>query len=254
VSHPILWHFPVSHFNEKARFALDYKKVAHERVPLGATYLPRAWWKTRQGSLPILFLEDGSAIADSTRIIGELERLHPEPPLYPADPAQRQRALELEDWFDEQVGHPLRTWVIGDLWHQSPEAAFRLLSTGMEDTLRLPKPLLPLMRRMYLARHTINAETRAVARDQVRAGFDRIHSTLQPSGYLVGDAFSVADLTAAALLAPLVLPDELEYAPPLERFPTAIQREREALATHPSFEWVRTIYRRHRAGSAELVR
>jgi glutathione S-transferase len=253
MGHPVLWHFPVSHFNEKARWALDHKRLSHVRVPLGASYLPRAWWKTRQGSLPILFLEDGTAIADSSRIIAELERRHPEPPLYPAHPTERARALALEDWFDEQVGPALRTWIVGDLWHRSPERAFRLLSTGMEDTLRLPKPLLPLMRRLYLARHTINDETRAIARDQVRAGFDRARSELRPGGHLAGDGFSVADLTAAALLAPLVLPEELEYAAPLELFPEHVLKEREALSSHPAFEWVRTIYRRHRGASHEVA-
>jgi glutathione S-transferase len=248
MSRLVLWHFPVSHFNEKARWALEYKGIAYQRVPLGATYLPRAWWKTRQGSLPILLLEDGRAVADSTRIIAELERLHPEPALYPADPAERERALELEDWFDEAVGHPVRTWILGDLWEQSPEAAFRLLSTGMEDTLKLPKPLLPLMRRMYLSRHSINTRTRAVARERVFEGFERIQRELGPSGYLVGERFSVADLAAAAILAPLVRPAGLEFPPPLEALPEAIRKDFEALSEHPSSEWLRGIYARHRGG------
>ena len=42
-------------------------------------------------------LIDGKAVADSTRIIEKLEALRPDPPLYPADPADRERALELGD-------------------------------------------------------------------------------------------------------------------------------------------------------------
>jgi hypothetical protein len=26
---PLLWHIPLSHYNEKARWALDYKRIAH---------------------------------------------------------------------------------------------------------------------------------------------------------------------------------------------------------------------------------
>lgn len=37
---------------------------------------------------------------------------------------------------------------------------------------------------------------------------------MQPSGYLVGSKFSVADLTLAALIAPLVAPPEFPYASP----------------------------------------
>ena len=47
-------------------------------------------------------------ISDSTEIIGALERRHPEPPLYPEDPVERRRALDLEDYFDEELGPPLR--------------------------------------------------------------------------------------------------------------------------------------------------
>ncbi|TMB22893.1 MAG: glutathione S-transferase family protein, partial [Deltaproteobacteria bacterium] len=97
---PVLWHFPISHFNEKARWALDWKRIPHVRRALALSYVPRALWTTGQMKLPILLL-DGQAIADSTRIIEALERLQPAPPLYPRDEAARQRALALEDFFDE---------------------------------------------------------------------------------------------------------------------------------------------------------
>ena len=89
---PLLWHIPLSHFSEKVRWTLDYKRIPHRRQVLGANYLIRAWRATGHGTLPILFLH-GRAIGDSTHIIAELERLHPEPPLYPHDEAARQRAL-----------------------------------------------------------------------------------------------------------------------------------------------------------------
>src|SRR5512134_2508189 len=99
---PLLWHIPLSHFSEKVRWALDYKQIAHRRQVLGPDYLIRAWRATGRGTLPILFL-GGRAIGDSTHIIAALEHQHPEPPLYPAEPAARRRALDLEDHFDEHL-------------------------------------------------------------------------------------------------------------------------------------------------------
>ena len=58
---PLLWHIPLSHFNEKARWALDYKGIAHRRQVLGPDYLVRAWRATGQGKLPILFLDGPAA-------------------------------------------------------------------------------------------------------------------------------------------------------------------------------------------------
>ena len=95
---PLLWHIPLSHYNEKVRWALDYKRIAHRRQVLGPNYLFLTWRATGRGTLPILWL-DGRAIGDSTRIIAALEERYPEPPLYPRDVAARQRALALEDYF-----------------------------------------------------------------------------------------------------------------------------------------------------------
>jgi glutathione S-transferase len=74
---PLLWHIPLSHFSKKARWALDYKRIAHRRKVLGADYLIRAWRATGHGTLPILFL-DGRAIGDSTHIIARLEERYPD--------------------------------------------------------------------------------------------------------------------------------------------------------------------------------
>ena len=103
---PVLWQYNFSNFNEKVRWALDFKRIAHVRrslLPGG----PRAMLFSLRGTLPVLEL-DGERIVDSTRIIEALERRYPERPLYDADADERQRALELEDFFDEEVGHELR--------------------------------------------------------------------------------------------------------------------------------------------------
>ena len=34
MNHPVLWQFTASHYNEKARWALDWKGVAHVRQSL----------------------------------------------------------------------------------------------------------------------------------------------------------------------------------------------------------------------------
>ena len=49
------------------------------------------------------------------------------------------------------------------------------------------------------------------AQKKVAAGLDRIVGELGSSGYLAGSRFTVADLTAAALLFPLARPAELQY-------------------------------------------
>src|SRR2546423_402029 len=108
---PVLWQLKVSHYNEKARWALDYKRVPHvRRTAEPGRHRLIAQRLTGGRTFPVMVL-DGEAIGDSTRIIESLERRCPEPPLYPADPEQRRRALEIEDFFDEELGPYIRLLV-----------------------------------------------------------------------------------------------------------------------------------------------
>src|SRR6266478_375943 len=195
----------------EGRWALDWKGIPHVRRALALSYVPRALWATGQAKLPILFL-DGQTIADSTRIIEALERLQPEPALYPRDEAARRRAL----------------------------------------AQRAVRAVLPAFRAFYKLRHGIDDAAIAAAPARMRAGLDRIVAELGPSGHLVGDAFSVADLTAAALLSPIVLPPEFPYPPPGPR-PQHLTALRASLEGHPAFRWVLEIYRRHRGTSAAIA-
>lgn len=44
-----LWHIPVSHYNEKVRWALDYKRIEHERkAPPPPSHMPISLWLTRR--------------------------------------------------------------------------------------------------------------------------------------------------------------------------------------------------------------
>jgi len=249
---PLLWHFPISHFNEKVRWALDFKRIPHLRRTLGPDYLVRAWWATGRATLPILFL-DGEAIGDSSRIIEALERFKPDPPLYPHDESERRRALELEEFFDEELGHQVRAVIVGPLFALEPEAAIAALGTGMSPRAhRMMRLALPAFRSFYEHRHHITPETIKAGRAKVSAGLDRIAAELQPSGYLVGKGFTVADLTAAALLCPIIMPPEFEYRATATP-PRPIQEYRDSLAKHPAFKWAEEMFRRHRGKSAEIA-
>src|SRR5215470_10886597 len=201
---PLLWHIPLSHFSEKVRWTLDYKRIAHRRQVLGADYLIRAWRATGHGTLPILFL-DGRAIGDSTHIIRALEERYPEPPLYPDDIAARERALALEDYFDEHLGPALRAAMITPLFRHDSDLALRVLTTGMPaKAYQRLRPLARIFPAFYRFRHKISDAKLEADRATVNAALDRIEQERQGRAYLVGDAFTVADLTAAAMLSPVL--------------------------------------------------
>jgi len=247
---PVLWQFRFSHFNEKARWALDWKGVPHvRRSLLPALHVPRVVWLTGQKSVPVLVL-DGRAISDSTRIIEALERLHRDPPLYPHDEAARHRALELEEHFDVELGPHIRRAIFHALLPDR-DLAVTLLTLGSgPGARRLYDALFPGIRAVMRMGMGIDAAGATRSWEKVLATLDRIEAELQPSGYLAGDRFSVADLTAAALLSPLVQPPEFPY--PLPSWPGAVGLLRASVASRPAFRWAEEMYRRHRGTSAEV--
>jgi len=249
---PVLWQIRFSHFNEKARWALDWKGIPHvRRSLLPGFHIPRVLWMTGQKSLPVLVV-DGEAIADSTRIIERLERLKPEPALYPTEGAARRRALELEEWFDEELGPHLRRAVFHALLPHTDYAAALMATEAGPAARRAYRALFPLLRPLMQRDMRIDDAGAARGREKTVAAVDRIEAELGPSGYLVGDHFSVADLTAAALLSPLVAPPEFPYRPPGPP-PEPVAGFRASLAERRGFRWVQEMYRRHRGTSVEIA-
>ena len=163
--------------------------------------------------------------------------------------------MELEDFFDRELGHQLRAAILGPMFASDPDGVIAALSLGMglgEGTKSAVRALFPAFSAFYKLRHKINPATVTEAPTKVRAALDRITADLQPSGYLVGESFSVADLTAAALFSPLVMPKEIQYPFPAP-VPKSLAEFRDSLSKHPGFGWVAEIYRRHRGSSAEVT-
>jgi len=253
VEHPLLWHIPLSHYSEKVRWALDYKNIAHRRRVLGPDYLVRAWRATGQGKLPVLWL-DGRAIADSTRIIAALEERFPVPALYPPNAVARQRALALEDDLDETLGPSVRAAIMTPLFRDDPDIALRVLTTGMPDeAYRRLRPLLLIFPTYYRFRHKISDANLKKDRTSIAAALDRIEQQRQGREYLVGHTFTIADLTAAALLGPVLQPPEVQY-PMRVQLPSCVKQYRASVLKHPASQWAAGIYRLHRGPSAETPR
>ena len=249
---PVLWHLEISHYNEKARWALDHKRVAHARRAVTPGLQELTARRLRAGrTVPILEM-DGRAIGDSTRIIEEIERRWPEPPLYPADPAERSRALELEDYFDERCGPDARRVLFGDNLAE-PETFLAMFAGADRRRSVLLRTLTPLAVPLVKWRFNVRPETVEESREKVRAAFDRLEANVGPSGYLAGDSFSVADLTAASILGLIVVPPEFPYIklPPDERT-ARFRRFRDSLKERPGFGWVEDMYARHRGVSSEV--
>jgi glutathione S-transferase len=249
---PTLWHIDVSHFSEKARWALAHKGVEHERrAPVPGTHIPVALWLTRgsQMTFPVLAM-DGRRIGDSTAIIAALEERFPDPPLYPADPELRRRALELEDFFDEELGPHMRLLAFHELGNDRERLVALMERTAPGPLARTSRASAVYARVYTVVRYGVRSSTAAgLARAKVLAALDRLEAELDGNEYLVGESFTVADLTAAALFYPLVIPEEGPL-PAEEPPPRGLERFREPLKERRGFKWVAEMFRRHRRSAS----
>jgi glutathione S-transferase len=245
---PALWQIDVSHYSEKARWALAWKGVAHQRrSPVPGAHMVVALWLTRGAhyTFPVLSL-DGKRIGDSTAIIAALEERYPEPSLYPADISQRRRALELEEFFDEELGPCIRQLAWYELG-KDPERFTELMKQAAPAPLaKFSRPAAAYARLYTTLRFSAgDAALAERGRAKVLAALTRLEAELGNDDYLVGDSFSVADLTAASLFYPLALPEEgpLKPGSPSAR---GFEAFREPLEQRRGIEWVKEMFRRHR--------
>lgn len=246
---PVLWQIEISHYSEKVRWALERKGIGHvRRTPLPGTHIPIALALTHgtQPTFPVMRI-DGRTIGDSTAIIAALEARHPEPPLYPVEAEERARALALEEFFDEQLGPYTRFLTFHELIKE-PEIFAEVAAEAVPGRLGEAKPLVGAYARVFTSLRwgARDEEAAIVAREKIAAAMDRLDAELDGGGeFLVGDRFSVADLTAAALFYPLVLPPEGPVSPDAPR-PPALDRFRKSLSDRPGYRWVQDTFRRHR--------
>ena len=248
---PVLWQYSFSNYNEKARWALDFKHTPHRRRSVMPGGFRSLWMSRGDRTLPAIDL-DGEWIIDSTAIIAALEARQPGPPLHPADPEEQRRALELEDYFDEHAGHDMRRvgfWELREnldygldfMTTDQPPIRARMGKVGLR--VAFPVVWSYMNRRYDFTEPAVEQSTGVLV-----AALDRIESERDGRDYLVGESFTVADLTAAALLYPLVWPPEFPYELPEPRRWEFLEPMRD----HPALDWIREMWRRHRGTSAAV--
>ena len=164
-----IWRIPFSTNVERVALACGHKGLAAEWIDVDPADRSEVVHISGQPLVPVLEL-DGRVIVDSTAIIEELERLRPEPPLYPKDPARRAEVEVFVDWFNR-------------VWKRPPNE--------LEAELGKPGP---------------DRETVERLRAEITGALDRFEALLSGREYLFGD-FGVADCIAFPFLKYAVLHD-----------------------------------------------
>jgi glutathione S-transferase len=92
----------ISYFSGKVRPALRFKGIPFEEIaPTPEIFRQVILPRTGLAFIPVLETPGGEILQDTSFMLDELERLHPDPPLYPTTPVQRVVAYLLELYADE---------------------------------------------------------------------------------------------------------------------------------------------------------
>lgn len=200
---PVLVTIPISHYCEKARWALDRAGVEYEE----RRHLPglhRAAVRHAGGGLtaPVLVLDDGAVIPESSEIVAWAAARG-------ADVGFCAESAALAADYDERLGPATRLWVYYKMFDH-PELTEVPMTDGVPSWQRVGFHHANRALAFAIARIlTINDETAVEAEATFRAVYADVDELLSDGRpYLAGGRFSIADLTFASLSAPLIAPPE----------------------------------------------
>lgn len=166
---PIVYGVNASPFVRKVRAFLAEKGIAYELEPVIPGMQPPDYKKISPlGKVPA-FRDGDRTLADSSIICAYLERTHPQPALYPADPYEYARAL----WFEEYGDSALSAVLTAKLFFQrfvSP----RLLNRPSDETV-----------------------VKKALDEEIPPLFDYLESQIEGKEVLVGNHLSIGDLGVA---------------------------------------------------------
>ncbi|MGH2965579.1 MAG: glutathione S-transferase family protein [Solirubrobacterales bacterium] len=233
----VLITIPISHYCEKARWALDRAGVRYRERPHLQLIHWLAVWRAGGGRTAPVLVCGERVLADSAEIVAEADARAPEGRrLYPEDPAQATEARELEREFDERLGPQGRLWMY-DALRGRRDIAIAYACTGVPAWERRALPVAyPVVTRVIDRYLDITPATAARSAAEVRAVFAAVAERLSDGRpFLCGDRFTAADLTFAALAAAVLMPPE--YGVPLpqpEELPEPMAAVVRELRSHPA--------------------
>lgn len=238
---------PVSHYSEKVRWGLDWLQIPYQEERHVPFFHRIATRRFGGSSVPVLVTKQRS-LTDSTDILNYLDEQATTRRLYPTEPTLRQEVEKLEDCFDRLLGVCTRRWayfyLIGDralmreAWCKGTP---KFEQMGFEVAFPF---MVTLLRR--LLRLTENGAARSL--QEIRTIFEDVNQRLATNNnYLVGDRFSVADITFASLAAPVLFPEEYPIQfPSLDQIPTEMATVIQELRVTPAGQYALRLYQEER--------
>ena len=249
---PVLHVFNISHYCEKARWALEACGIDFElrHLMVGAHRRIAAERGARVGTLPFLWTTAG-CVSGSAAIVDWCEAASLASPA-PWKTGETDDTRALERRLDDVVGVHVRRFYYSDALFSMPAAVRPLFSQGLPwwqgFIVRLGwSRIVPIMRKGMDLGPAQGLESRAALLRELD-WLDGLLADGRP--YLCGEHWSRADLAAASLLAPLVAPPTHPILQ-MVAFPAQVRAAMAEWAPRPILRHVAQCYARHRVAPVD---
>ena len=206
---------PISHYCEKARWALERAGLTYREEPhVQGVHRVASRRAGGAGTVPVLVTDRGS-VGDSAEILQWVDRrIAPEARLYPEDPQELREVRSLCARLDDGLGPRGRRLIYVHMFAQHKmmlDFNNRGVPRWEDRALRWGWPLaVAFVGRALGIEEGVEVADEAAVWDEL----DHVAGLLDDGRpHLCGDRFSAADLTFAALCAPVLLPRD--YGVPL---------------------------------------
>lgn len=252
-----LYTFAMSHFCEKIRWTLDLCNLPYVEVPLTPVFhLYPAWRMGGRGrtSLPILKVVARQSptdfIQDSTRILSWLDR-----ELGPCDLIPRcglsDDVSAIEDRFD-RIGQDVSRLLYAHAFKHGDKVLRFWGSSATPWQRQCLKASLPLVRWSFQRRLDLSRDGLRHADHRLQQALAWLEGRLSDGRmFLVGSRLTVADVSAASLLAPLACPDQHPVFSQTDFKRYMLPASATWLNDRPALRWVRRMYTEHRNALTE---
>lgn len=207
-----LYVIPASHPSIAVELMLQHKGIDYKRTDLLPVISKVALRVVGFPGVTVPALKiDGDKVQGSRQITRELERLRPDPPLFPADPEKRAAVEEAERFGDEELQHPIRQilwWGIKrdkEPLRSYSEGARIGMPIGM--AMKTAAPIVALSARFNEA----SDENARKALEQLPSLLDRVDAYVE-SGVLGGEQLNAADFQIAPSIGLAMTLDDLRPA------------------------------------------
>lgn len=246
-----LYTFNLSHFSEKARWALDYEGIVYEeKVLLPGPHQLTTRRIGKNTEVPILE-HDGKHVQGSGAILDYIADQLGGGKLTPRSAEERARSLALEHEVDQAFGRGVQRVLYSELL--KPEHASKVVDLWVDNGPSWARAfygftfpvIASVVKRMY---KTTKPELVAQSKEQFLTTMDKLDAQLARAPYLGGEQPSRLDITVAALLGPICRPEEHRVRWPEP--PPALQPFEAQLKQRPTWAHVLQMYSRHRKPAA----